>query len=102
MRFALYLALAACIANAQPPRYNAEKEAALGQALTQDLLRRTPAVESPAARDYIERLGARITAQLPSQAQFRYTIIAAESIPEPTIYPGGYVFVPVQLIITAR
>ncbi|HYM10386.1 MAG TPA: M48 family metalloprotease [Bryobacterales bacterium] len=86
--------------------YSQEKEAALGAALSQDIAQRTTPIGSVAVRDYVERQGSQLAAQLPDAAfPYKFAIIADNeggSTHEPLSLPGGYFFVPADLILAAR
>lgn len=86
--------------------YSLAKEAALGARLAEDLRKETSAVESPAVRDYVQRIGSQLAQQL-SNAPFSYTfsVIAGDRggrIHEPLSLPGGYILVPTSLILDAQ
>jgi predicted Zn-dependent protease len=86
--------------------YSIEKEQALGKQLAEEIQRQYPALNQPAAREYVERIGRRLEAQLDA-APFPYTYAvvtdpAAESWLEPIALPGGYVFVPASLLLSVR
>ena len=97
--FALCLTLAA-----QDRRL--DNEAAIGRQLAEQVRRSTTPVESQEAREYVARLGARLTGQLPNRA-FAYTfsiVSTAQDNPlhEPLVIPGGYIFVPSNLILATN
>jgi predicted Zn-dependent protease len=86
--------------------YSLPKEAALGASLAQDLKKDTSAVESPALRDYVRRIGSQLAQQL-TNAPFSYTfsVIADDRggrTHEPLSLPGGYIFVPTSLILASN
>ena len=90
---------------AQQP-YSVEKEAALGASLARNVRQSTTAIESPLVRDYVQRIGGRLAAQL-TNPPFSYSLslIADDRggpTHEPLWFPGGYIFVPASLILTAR
>jgi predicted Zn-dependent protease len=87
--------------------YSLEKEASLGAQLAVDIQKTTTPLDSAAVRDYVDAIGARLTAQLPQQpaAKFTFTVIAAPAVTaplEPLSLPGGYIFIPAGLILTAQ
>ena len=83
-----------------------EKEAALGRALAEDVDRRTTPVQAPEVQNYVARLGAKIAAQLPAPSRgFTFSVVFTgedNALHEPLAIPGGYIFVPSSLILTAR
>src|SRR5882672_10772550 len=86
--------------------YSLTKEAAIGARLAEDLRKDTTAVESPAVRDYVQRIGGQLAQQL-TNAPFSYTfaVIADDRggrTHEPFSFPGGYIFVPANLILAAQ
>jgi beta-barrel assembly-enhancing protease len=113
MRVALMLILAALTAGAQDRPagqgvnlYSLEKEAALGASLAAEIQGRSTPIKSVAVRDFVNRIGSRLSARLPA-APFPYTfaVIAGDlSNPahEPIAVPGGYIFVPAELILAAK
>jgi predicted Zn-dependent protease len=79
---------------------------ALGASLAQQVGRATTPLDSPAALEFVQRLGAKIAAQLP-EPRFSYTfaVIAGDqnnSLHEPLSLPGGYIFVPASLFLAAQ
>lgn len=86
--------------------YGYEKEAALGATLAQEIRQRTTPLDSNIVRDYVDRLGRRLTAQLPD-AHWTYRFIVIRDAMggrthEPIALPGGYIFVPTSLILEAQ
>ena len=110
----LALALAGMSAGAQQPvpsqgvnLYSKEKEASLGAVLAEDLRKESDPLASDTVRMYVERLGARLAAQAPEvTGPYRFEVIAdykaTNAVYEPTVLPGGYVFVPAGLLLAAR
>jgi beta-barrel assembly-enhancing protease len=89
-----------------PNLYSREKEVALGASLAQQVGGATTPLDNPAALEFVQRLGAKIAAQLP-EPRFTYTfaVIAGDqnnSLHEPLSLPGGYVFVPASLFLAAQ
>jgi predicted Zn-dependent protease len=89
-----------------PNLYSREKEAALGASLAQQVRRQAPALDNAAALEYVERLGAKLAAQLP-EPRFTYTFAVTASdqsniLHEPLSLPGGYIFVPASLFLAAQ
>src|SRR5712664_238770 len=85
--------------------YSVEKEAAIGASLARDVRQNTTAIDSPAVRDYVQRIGGQLSAQLSSPPSYTVSVIADDRggpSHEPLSLPGGYIFVPAKLILTAR
>ena len=85
--------------------YSVEKEAAIGASLARDVRQNTTAIESPAVRDYVQRIGGRLSEQLSNPLSYTFSLIADDRggpTHEPLSLPGGYIFVPAKLILTAR
>jgi len=85
---------------------NQDKEAALGRALAEDVDRHTTPVQAPEVQNYVAQLGAKITAQLPAPSRsFTFSVVSTgedNALHEPLAIPGGYIFVPSNLLLTAR
>src|SRR6266852_1317646 len=80
--------------------------AAIGSQIAEEVHRSTTPVEPQAVQDYVAQLGAKLTAQLPSRA-FAYTfsvvnVDLTNALHEPLALPGGYIFVPLSLLLTAK
>lgn len=89
-----------------PNLYSREKEAALGAALAQQVGRTATPLDNTAALDFVQRLGAKLAAQLP-EPRFSYTFAVTASdqsnvLHEPLSLPGGYIFVPASLFLAAQ
>jgi predicted Zn-dependent protease len=89
-----------------PNFYSREKETALGAQLAQQVRQTVAPVDNNAALSYVEQMGARLAARFP-EPRFTYTfaLIAGGSddiLKEPVALPGGYVFVPTSLFLTAQ
>jgi predicted Zn-dependent protease len=86
--------------------YSLEKEAALGRQLAWEVYRHTTAVANSRVEDYVNRLGRRISAQMPEPSSaFTFSVIVDDLCPkthEPGAVPGGYIFVPGALFIAAH
>jgi predicted Zn-dependent protease len=83
-----------------------DKEAALGRQMAEEIRRSTTLVEPQAVQDYVTQLGARLAAQLPNSA-FAYTISVVDTdetnaLHQPLVLPGGYIFVPLSLLLAAN
>lgn len=84
--------------------YSAEKEAALGERLAAEVQQRLTPIDNRLVQDYVDRLGARLAAQLPA-AGFTFHVVAEECgapTHEPASLPGGHIFVPAALFLEAR
>lgn len=85
--------------------YSVDKEAALGAQLAMEFRRQHSPLDSDAAREYIEQMGARLVQALPQQSPFTYHFeLTADSngtFLEPAAFPGGYIFVPAGLVLAA-
>ena len=83
-----------------------DKEAVLGRALAEEVNRRTTPVQAQEVQSYVARLGAKITAQLPAPSRsFIFPVVSVgedNALHEPLALPGGYIFVPSNLLLTAR
>ncbi len=90
---------------AGPNLYSREKEAALGAEFAKQVERNAPPVDNPDALKYVQQVGARLAMQIPD-APFPYTFKLVgdtdRRYPEPVALPGGYIYVPVRLFLTAR
>src|SRR5450759_2332099 len=109
MRFALLLFCATLSAQTPPPVrgvnfYTLEKEKALGAQQAGDYRRQTQLFDAPSVNAYLDELGQRLAAQSPATG-FTYTFELADDdqtwIHEAAAFPGGPVFVPASLILSA-
>jgi predicted Zn-dependent protease len=102
-------ALTASAQDAQPKRqdgvnfYSIEEEAALGASLAAEVRRQTTPIDSAVVHDFVNRIEARLAAQIPD-APFPYTLAVIADDPnnathEPVSLPGGYIFIPAKLIL---
>lgn len=81
----------------------AQKEAALGAKLAEEVRRSTTPVESAAVQSYVERLGAELAARFPdSNLSFQFTVVTDALGREPMTLPGGYIFVSAESIAAAH
>jgi beta-barrel assembly-enhancing protease len=103
--FAFFAALA--LAQPSPSRgvnwYNLEKEAALGRRIAGDFRRQARVLEDERLRHYFESVIARISpyAQSPFPTSIEITADPAAAA-EITAFPGGYLFVPLSVLLTAE
>jgi beta-barrel assembly-enhancing protease len=85
--------------------YSIEKEVALGRQLSADFQRNANLLASPATQTFVDDLGQRLAAHARNSA-FTYTLRLIADDPtllhEPAAFPGGFVFVPVRLILAAK
>jgi beta-barrel assembly-enhancing protease len=83
-----------------------DKEAAIGRQVAEQVRRSTTPVESQEVQAYVARLGARLTAQLPSPAfGYTFSVVSTDQsnlLHEPLAIPGRYIFVPSSLLLTAN
>jgi predicted Zn-dependent protease len=89
-----------------PNLYSREREAAFGAALAQQVRRTVTPLDSPAALEFLQRMGAKIASQLP-EPRYTYTFAVtssdqSNSLHEPLSLPGGYIFVPASLFLAAQ
>jgi beta-barrel assembly-enhancing protease len=91
--------LLASIAAAQT--FSAEKEAALGAGLAQDVRKQTTPLESATAQAYVEK----IAAALSPGSKYHFELMSSPRqgwTNESVTLPGGYIFVPTGLLLSAR
>jgi predicted Zn-dependent protease len=87
--------------------YSKEKEAALGARMAEESRKASRPLASDIVRAYVERLGARLAAQVPEgSGPYRFEVVAdhkgTNEVYEPVVLPGGYVFVPAGLLLAAK
>jgi beta-barrel assembly-enhancing protease len=85
--------------------YNRDKEIALGQQLVLEVRQKTTLLDNAAVSDYVKRVGANLAAQFPGGWTYQIETIREDSggaTHEPGAFPGGFVFVSVDLIAAAR
>ncbi len=104
LRLSLVFLVGLTLAAQQP--YSVEKEAAIGASLARNVQQGTTAIESPTVRDYVQRIGGRLAAQLTNPPfSYSFSVIADDRggpTHEPLWFPGGYILIPASLILTAR
>lgn len=88
-------------------QYSPEKEAALGRQFAAEIKRQTRSVESTDVQDYLNRLGQRLAARMPtsSSVPFTFSVIVedlCQPTHEPAAVPGGYIFVPAALFTAGQ
>jgi predicted Zn-dependent protease len=83
-----------------------DKEAALARALAEEVVRHTTPVQAQAVQNYVAQLAAKMTARLPAPSpSFTFSVVSTgddNALHEPLAIPGGYIFVPSNLLLTAR
>lgn len=85
--------------------YTRDKEIALGQRLALEFGQKTTPLGIAAASDYVRPVGANLVAQFPGGWRYRIETIREDhdgATHEPTAFPGGPIFVSVDLITAAR
>jgi beta-barrel assembly-enhancing protease len=103
MRLALF-ALSCLTLDAQ--NLTLEQQAALGKRLAEGVRRHTTPVQSQDVQNYVVHLGTKVMGQLPDPAfSFTFSIVLTgedNALHEPLALPGGYIFVPSNLLLTAN
>jgi predicted Zn-dependent protease len=113
VKAALWITLAAVTVSAQTPQigrgvnfYSVQKEAALGASMAAEFQGQVTPIDSAAVRDFVNRIGSRLSAQIPGAPfPFTFAVIAGDlssATHEPVALPGGYIFVPAELILAAN
>jgi hypothetical protein len=85
--------------------YTRDKEIALGQQLALEFRQKTTPLGVADASDYVSRVGANLAAQFPGGWTYRIETVREDQggpTLEPTAFPGGPIFVSVDLIVAAR
>ena len=85
--------------------YSLEKEKALGAQLVAEYRRTIPTLDSAPVNAYLDRLGQRLAALLPDPPfsyQFQLVDDDGTLLHAAPNFPGGFVFVPAQLILAAQ
>jgi len=98
----LLLAVALCVSAEDRLQ---EKENALGAQLASQVRKQTTPLNLPDAQSYIEALGRNLAPYIPAPGLWTFSVVNEKeggSTCEPLALPGGYVFVPVQLILSAK
>lgn len=85
---------------------NAQKETALGARLAAEVASRSEVVESTLIQSFVDRIGGELAGHLSAQDYpWRFRLIRHywdRTLSGPLALPGGYVFVPVELIARAK
>ena len=85
--------------------YSKDKEIALGQQLALEFRQKTTPLGNAAVSDYVQRVGANLAVQFPGGWTYQIETIREDqggATREPTAFPGGFIFVSVDLIATAQ
>jgi predicted Zn-dependent protease len=85
--------------------YSREKEIALGQQLAETFRQETTPLDSAVTSEYVKRVGANLAAHFPGGWTYQIETIREDrggETHEPAAFPGGFIFVPADLITTAR
>jgi beta-barrel assembly-enhancing protease len=103
---ALLFAALALRGQSGPNFYSLQQEAQLGAKLAEAQAKQSTATAHENVREYVERLGRLIAAELPAwPLDYRFAVIAEETRDgshEPLSLPGGYIFVSQKLILAAH
>ena len=114
LAYLVLFALAALNAQQAPDRtvgrgvnfYSIEKEAALGAQMASDFPRQIQVLDDAQVNGYLRSVGARLLKQIPETGftfHFAAFVDGEKGGPhEARVLPGGYVYVPERLILTAR
>ncbi len=82
------------------------RQTAMGREYARQLRGETVALESEAVRNYVDRVGRMLAAQMPGPPpSMEFTvaeITACPATPEPAALPGGFVVFPARLLAAAR
>ncbi len=84
--------------------YSRASEIATGEKMASDFGNRTTPLGNAAVTDYVNRLGSKLVAQFPGGWPYRFEVIQENTgglIHEPAAFPGGPIFVSVDLITAA-
>jgi predicted Zn-dependent protease len=85
--------------------YTRDKEIALGQRLASEFRQKTTPLDIVAASDYVRRVGDKLAPQFSGGWTYRIETIREDpggSTHEPSAFPGGPIFVSVELLRAAR
>jgi beta-barrel assembly-enhancing protease len=110
MRFSVYVLISSALtlsAQTMPGStanlYSREKEAAVGAQIAQQVRQTATPVDNAAALAYVQQMGAKLAAQFPEPSfPFTFALVAGSTQQEPVVLPGGYIFVPANLFLTAQ
>jgi predicted Zn-dependent protease len=101
---ALFFVALAANAQQHVNLFSLEKEAALGEKLSEALLKQKTPTTHPEVREYVQRLADKV---MPSAQPFKIAVIVEDTTDthgthEPIVLPGGYIFVPEALLLAAH
>src|SRR5437016_5267099 len=85
--------------------YSIEQEIALGRQLADDFRQRTRVLERPNVLAYVNAIGQRLAKETGGPPfQYTFALVADDStmMHEAASFPGGFLFVPVSLILAAQ
>jgi hypothetical protein len=80
-------------------------EADLAKQLAEEVRLQTTPVDSQAVQNYVEQLGAKLAAELPGAVPYTFSVVEThrtDASYDALALPGGYVFVPLKLPLTAK
>lgn len=102
----LIVTLFAADACAQPGSYTTEKIAALGAQIAADVHRETKPVANDRIQAYVDAVGQRLSSAAAGPFPWRFEVVTGllynNVTREPLSVPGGYIFVPAELITAAE
>jgi len=105
-RTLILISVAAASASAQVNLYSPQQERALGAGLAAQVRSQSTVVNSITVNRLVSRVGNKLAAALPDRSrQYTFTVVDRNlggSTNEPLALPGGFVFVPVNLLLAAR
>jgi predicted Zn-dependent protease len=86
--------------------YSDKKEAALGARLAMQVRRETTPLELRDVEGYVEKIGRELASRMPNDPEeWHFSLIknrADSSTYEPISLPGGWIFIPAQLILASN
>lgn len=85
--------------------YSMEKEARLGAQLAEEVRANSSVLESPQILRYVESMASRLSAAMPTVGlNYSFEVLGKTggTLHEPSVLPGGYIFVPVGLFFAAQ
>lgn len=85
--------------------YSKAEEISIGQQMARQFQSDTTPLTNVAVADYVNRVGAALTAQLPGGWPYRFEVIRENADGptfEPVAFPGGPIFISAELITSAR
>ena len=86
--------------------FSHEKEAALGAQLADQIRRKSTPLGLPKVENYVTNVGLRLAAQMPDASEnWKFAVIRDRQMGpthEPMSLPGGWIFIPAQLILAAH